>query len=236
MRPMNTNASLETAGRARSRNESAPRARGAGPRRWLILAVVVLLVAVSAGRCGGGDGRGGDARAPRMSLQAGDLAAVHPTGERREADFRPIAPPVDINNVERAARTASMGQIEMPSSRSLKTWYDERSGEQISQAVLVFDDPEAAADIEPLAGPLLSNAFQLIGEPWSLDGVSDGMLWTASGYAAVSFRMGGVLTFVGTGHADDPDHLRSLGEAARDRIVEWERTATESALGAAEPN
>jgi hypothetical protein len=205
------------------------KARRGGLRRWLILGLSVIVVSLAVGRCSAGDGSGGDARAPRMSLQPSDLAAAHPSGERREADFRAVAPPVDIHNVEGAARAASMGQIELPASRSLNSWRDELSGEQISDAVLVFDDPQAAAGIDAMAAPLLSKAFQLISEPLALEGVEDGRLWSASAYAAVSFRIGGVLTFVGSDRADDPDHLLRLAEAARDRIIEANRLATESA-------
>ena len=125
-------------------------------------------------------------------------------------------PPVDLANVERLAR-ASLGQIPVPADRDIATWQRSDTGEQVTQVVLLFDDPSAAARLDALAVRMLPGAFGLQPQPVDLPGASDARAWAAPGYHALSFRRDGAAVFVGSS-SDDPVAARRLAAAVLRRL------------------
>lgn len=158
-------------------------------------------------------GSGGPTRGLRTApymLTAADL------GEVGGANYVRTNPPVDLANAERVAR-ASLGQIPLPADRDIASWQRRDTGEQVTQVVLLYDDPAAAARLDALALRLLPGAFGLNPQSVDLPGAVDARSWTSPGYRALSFRRDGVAVFVGSS-ADDPVATRRLAEAVLRRL------------------
>lgn len=158
----------------------------------------------------GGDGPPRGLRTAPYMLTAEDLAAAG------DGQYLRSNPPVDLVNVERAAR-ASLGQIPLPADRDIASWQRPDTGEQVTQVVLLFDDPAAAARLDELALRLLPGAFGLHPQPADLAGALDARSWTGPGYRALTFRQGGVAVFIGSS-ADDPVATRRFAEAVLRRM------------------
>jgi hypothetical protein len=181
--------------------DGAARPAPARPRwPWFLIgglaAGAVLLILLS-----GGGGPAPGTRALPFLLAPADLGD----------DYSPTSPPVDLGNVERLAR-ASLGAVPLPADKAIASWRRPDTGEQVTQAVLVYDDPAAASRLDALAVSALPGAFGLAPAPLSLPGAEDARTWTSPGYHAITFRRGGVAYFVGTS-ASDPVEARRLAEA-----------------------
>jgi len=196
-------------GEGLTRHDAAARRRG----RWPLALALIGLALAAAAVWVGGKAAPGDARAAALALTGADLA---PAGET--AAVRHISPPVDVAAVERGARAASLGRLPLPDSRHVAAFERADTGEQITQAVLVYDDEEQAATMERLAAPLLGSAFGLTEEPFDLPGAQDARSWWGPSHRVAAFRVGGVVTVVAT-TAADPARLRRLAEAARDKAL-----------------
>ncbi len=134
------------------------------------------------------------------------------------AHYLRISPPVDLAAAERLAR-ASFGQIPLPAARDIATWRRADSGHEITEVVLLYDDPAQAARLDAVAVSMLPNALGLQPEPADLPGAQDARLWRADSYQAATFRLGGVAVLIGTTDTSDPDGARRVAEAALARAV-----------------
>jgi hypothetical protein len=133
-------------------------------------------------------------------------------------DLVRVSPPIDLAMAERMANAASLGRIPMPDSRDLASYRRVSSGEEISHAVLVYDDESEAAQLDSLAAPLLASALGLEGRALDLAGTQDARLWSGHGYQVVTFRNGGIVQLVAT-TSSEPAAAVALAEEARDRAL-----------------
>jgi hypothetical protein len=200
-----------------SSGERPPR-RDSHLGRWLmfVAAGLVVLVVLSLVMSGGDGPSSSDTRAAGLALSPADLAGV--VGGSA-GDFLQTAPPVDVNTLERAARTATLGKIPFPDSRHLASYRRTTTRTDVTEAVLVYDDPANAAALDAAAAPLLGSTFGLMSEPITLDGAEDARRWSSSAYQAVTFRVDGSIGFVGTTDTSDPDQVIRLAERLRDKLL-----------------
>lgn len=187
-------------------------------RLWLFGAIVVLASLVAVSQLGDNDDAGGGpaggGRTGAYLLEPADLAGASGTQSGPD-DFVRTSPPVDLDLVERSARSLSMGQATMPESRAITTYRERATGFETTQVVLVYADPTKARSVQDMAETLLPRTFGLQPETLAMDGVDDARVWSAGGYSAVSFRRGGVVVFVGTTDTRDPEVIQRLGNAAK---------------------
>jgi len=197
-----------------------PAPRSTSPRRstgwgWLGLAAATLLALAGIWLTGGGTDDPRAARARPYALTTADIALA---AAREPGDYRVTSPPIDLGVAERMAQAALAGKARLPDARYIATYRDAGTGEEITVAALLYDDPAQAAALEAAAARLLASAFRLESEPLPLAGVDSPRLWVAGNYRALSFRVGAVLVFVGTTRIDDINYLWRLAEAARVRV------------------
>lgn len=192
----------------------AARRRRAG--LWLLVLGGLALGILALGVLGGGSGSA-DPRAAALLLSEAELDAVLGGGSE---GFMRTSPPVDLDAAERLARTASLGRLPLPQSRAV-TSHRSRDGhnEEVTQVVLVYDDPAQAEALVTSAAPLLESTLGLEPSPLALEGASDARAWSAPGYRAASFRQGGLVVLVGSTRADAPSRALRWAEAIRDRAA-----------------
>lgn len=188
-----------------------------------MLLALMALVALGINRCLAPPAGTADSRALSLTLTYDDLRAVDPG-----ADFQSSLPPIDLGQAERMAQGASLGRLALPNSRAVQTWREARTGEEITSAVLLYDDPAGAIALEEMAAPLLGSAFGLQVEPLELAGAPDGQRLVSAQYQAISLRREGLLILVGTTRADDPDRILRLAERALARADAWLARRTDS--------
>lgn len=196
-----------------------PPAQAARRRRaglWLLVLAGLALGILALGVLGGGSGSA-DPRAAALLLSEAELGAVLGGGSE---GFMRTSPPVDLDAAERLARTASLGRLPLPQSRAV-TSHRSRDGhnEEVTQVVLVYDDPAQAEALVASAAPLLESTLGLAASPLALEGASDARAWSAPGYRAASFRQGGLVVLVGSTRADAPSRALRWAEAIRDRAA-----------------
>jgi len=191
-----------------------PPVRRGGTGRWLVIFVLLVAIAAAVASIGQGE-REDDPELAALLLTPADLAGL---GDAPAKAFRRTSPPVDVDQVERAVRVASLGQAVMPRGRAVATYRRTDTGHETTNAVLVYDRPEDAVALAELADRLLPGGLGLTPQPLALDGVEDARLWTADGYRAVTFRDGDVLVLVGSTDTADPKLVLRLAEAARARV------------------
>lgn len=193
-----------------------PSAVAAGSRRWgrwlIVGAFLALAVAWLAVRSTGGGTTPRDERAAGLALEAEELAPDDP------AAIRPANPPVDVAALERGLNAATLGRAPLPESRQVRTYVRSDTGEEVTQAVLLYDDPSRAASLDRLAAPLLGSAFGLESTPLDLPGTEDARRWTGQGYQVATFRLGGAVMVVAT-TAAEPGRLEELAGRARDKAL-----------------
>jgi len=160
----------------------------------------------------GGGGPASNDRATSYLLTAAELP------DAGTARYLRGSPPVDLGAAERLAR-ASFGQIPVPEARDIATWRRSDTGHEVSEVVLVYDDPAQAARLDALAVSMLPGAIGLQPTPIELAGAQDARLWRADNYQAVTFRRDGVAVFIGTTETADTDAARRLAEAALTRVL-----------------
>lgn len=196
--------------------EPQPSAAAAGSRRWgrwlVVGALLALALAWLAVRPTGQGTGPRDERAARLALEAEDVAPLDP------AAIRPANPPVDVAALERGFRAATLGRAPLPESRQLQTYVRSDTGEEVTHAVLLYDDPSQAASLDRLAAPLLGSAFGLESAPLDLAGAEDSRRWTGQGYQVATFRVGGAVMVVAT-TAAEPARLEELAVRARDKAL-----------------
>lgn len=194
----------------------AARRRRAG--LWLLVLGGLALGILALGVLGGGSGSS-DPRAAALLLSEAELDAVLGSFSD-DAGFLRTSPPVDLDAAERLARTASLGRLPLPQSRAV-TSHRSRDGhnEEVTQVVLVYDDPAQAEALVTSAAPLLESTLGLEPSPLALEGASDAWAWSAPGYRAASFRQGGLVVLVGSTRADAPSRALRWAEAIRDRAA-----------------
>jgi hypothetical protein len=196
--------------------DGGPRA-SRGSWRWLAtiafgLLVVALLAMLVADT---GHDTASDALAGRLAL--GQTGLAHALGGAPD-DYLRSSPPVDLETIEHAAAAASAGRIPMPTGRHMATYRDRATDATVTEAVLVYKDPAAAAGLDAVAAPLLGSTFGLMSEPIDLPGAADARLWRRSDYLAVTFRVGGLVGLVGTTAAGDDRAVLALAGALRDTL------------------
>ncbi len=173
--------------------------RGRGSLRWLVLLAVLVAGALALGQLfgGGGGGRPGVSgdRVASYLLDPRDLAAAEGAPE---TIFQRTNPPLDPAQVERTASSLTLGRVPLPDDRGVSTFRRADTGEEITQVVLLYDDPAAAEDLDELGAALVAGAFGLESQAIALPGAEGARSWTAEDYRAVSFRRGGAVVFVGT--------------------------------------
>jgi len=165
---------------------------------------------------------GGEAGDPRRAGAAPFMLTADALAAASSVDrgvFRHTNPPIDMRLAERTAQGALLGRVGLPDARDLSSFHRADTGETITHAVLIYEDPAQAAALVAGAGPLLESTFRFASQAIALDGTEDARLWTADHYRAISFRQGGVVTLVGTNRADAADDVQRLAEAARDRAA-----------------
>jgi hypothetical protein len=188
-----------------------------------MLLALMALVALGVNRCLAPPAGPADSRALSLTLTHEDLSAVDPS-----ADFRSSLPPIDLGQAERMAQGATLGRLALPDSRAVQTWREAKTGEEITSAVLLYDDPAGAATLAEMAAPLLGSAFGLQVEPLEMAGVDDAQRLVSAQYQAISLRREGLLVLVGTSRADDPERILRLAERALARVDAWLASRTES--------
>jgi hypothetical protein len=224
---MNERGSVMHHSKADGQTAGHPRPQVWRPRaRWLVVLALILLVAGAWAVWSGAGGAGGpaDTRASQLIMNERDVAMGGPA-----SNVRSTYPPVDVDAVERGAKAASLGAIPLPASQQVESFVVADPREQVTQAVLVYDDLNAAASLDRLAAPLLGSAFGLMSERFDLQGASDARLWTGQGYQVATFRLQGVIMLVATTSAD-PARIRLLAEVARDK-AQTALAATAQAAG-----
>jgi hypothetical protein len=154
-----------------------------------------------------------DDRAAAMTLDERDLASGGASSALRRTN-----PPVDVASVERAARAATLNRVTLPDSRQVATFERVDTSEQITHAVLVYDDAATAAELDRLASPLLSSALGLTEGALELEDTQDARRWAGGGYQVATFRIGGVVMVVAT-TSIDPAELERLAALARDKAL-----------------
>lgn len=160
-----------------------------------------------------------DTRAEPYVLTPAELAAAAGGAPAVADAFRRTNPPIDIGMAERAAQGAAFGRFSLPDARAVATYRHSQSGDEVTSVALIYDDSAQAAGLDAKVAPLLSSALGLASESITLEGTQDARRWTAAGYQALSFRQGGVVSFVGTDKPEDPAYVLRLAEAARDRVA-----------------
>ncbi len=191
-------------------------------RRWLIVVAIALGMMGLAWLLNGQSEDPKVERAAPFVLTVDDLATA--AGSAPDA-FGRTNPPVDVGLAERAAQGASLGRFSLPDARQVATYRRHQTGEEVTSVALLYDDPEQATGLGAAIAPLLSSTFQLDSAEIAIDGVDDARSWTSSRYHAISFRQGGVVSFVGTTRTDDPEGLLRLAETARDRVAAAQASA-----------
>ena len=200
-------------------DEGSGSSRGGWSRWFAVAAVVALGIAAVVLLFGGGDAGEADNRAATLALTEPELAAVSGAD-----DLRRVNPPLDLGMVERTAKAATLGQVPLPESRHMNSYKNVDTGEEINEAVLVYDDIEAAASLDGIAAPLLGSALGLQSEPLEIPETQDARRWTGAGVQAATFRVGGVVLVVSTTSAD-PAELMDLAVLARDKASRAEAPA-----------
>jgi hypothetical protein len=197
-----------------------------------VLAVLALGTMGLAWLLNGQSGNPRDARVEPYVLTAAELAAAAGGAPVGPDAFQRTNPPIDIGMAERAAQGAAFGRFSLPDARAVATYRHASSGDEITSVALIYDDPAEAVGLDAKLAPLLSSALGLASETITLEGTADARRWTAPRYQAISFRQGGVVSFVGTDKPEDPAHLLRLAEAARERVAARLAAATaEGPLG-----
>lgn len=185
-------------------------------RRYLVLVVLVAggLLAVSLARGCDGDGATGQ-RVSGYVLSGPELGRV--LGVSATA-LRRTNPPVDIGQVERSARSLTMGQVPLPDDRSMATVRRSDTGHEITQLVMLYDDAAALEGLDELAASLVGGAFHLESEPVALADAVDARRWWAASFRALSFRKGKLAVFLGTSDEAGEDDLRAIAATIIARI------------------
>lgn len=170
---------------------------GRGWLRWLILLIVLAVAALALGQLfsptGERPGVTGARVAPYLlGPQALAGVAAAPAGA-----YRQTSPPVDLPQAERLAAQVGLGQVPLPDDREIVTYRRTDTGDEVTQLVLLYDDPSAAERLDGLAATKLAGLVGLQSEETALAGAQDARAWRAESYRAVSFRRGGVAVFVG---------------------------------------
>lgn len=200
--------SLRPTDQAASEDEGRP-AAGPGRRRarwpWLLAGAGALGLLLAQVLSGGSPAV--ENRAAAYLLAAAELPDAATARHLRSS------PPVDLDAAERLAR-ASFGQIPVPAAREMITWRRASSGHEITQVVLLYEDPSQAARLDELAVAMLPGTLGLQPQPLDLPGAQDARLWRAENYQAATFRLGGVAVLVGTTDLGDPAGARRLAAAA----------------------
>ncbi len=197
-------------------------------RRWVLVAAMVLVagaLAMVVTSPGPFERGGTEAIAPAL-LTREDLAAVL-GGEA--ASYRRVPPPIDLAEAERQAGRLPFGAVPLPDQRLLITWRGPQGRVEVTQGVLYYRDPAAAARLQGMAATLLRHAFDLAATPLDLAGADGSQAWSAPGYEAVGFRRGGRLVFVGVAAAA-PDRVPvALAARAMARLEALEAAETAAA-------
>jgi hypothetical protein len=189
-----------------------------GYRRWIAVLLVLVVGSLALGHLlGGGERRAGvtGERVRPYMLEPSDLASV--SGAPVEA-YRRTNPPLDLEQAERTASGVTVGRVPLPDDRHIVTYRRVGTGEEITQIVLLYDDPSRAEVLDSLAGSMVPGWIGLASEPFAMPGAQDSRLWTAEGYRAVSFRHGGVAVFLGSSGVGDHDGVLALAEIVIDRL------------------
>jgi hypothetical protein len=121
--------------------------------------------------------------------------------------------PIDVGAVERGAQNFPFVDVPMPADRLVQSWSRRDTGQVITQAVLVYDDPAEAARLNELADRLLPAAFGLTSRPATVAGAETARSWSGPGYQGVSFVKENVVVFVGA-DGSDVTAVHRLAEAA----------------------
>jgi len=189
---------------------------------WFALFGIMLVTFVAVGLLLADGGQTDDGRAAALALTVDELATA---AGATSADYRRTSPPVDMGTAERAARTATLGKVPPPQSRFLAAYRHVRSGTEVTQAVIVYDQEAMAAELARAAAPLLGGTFGLMSQPVALDGADEALTWSSSRYAAITFRKGGVIALLGT-----------TDTAATDDLERWAELLVEKASETATPS
>lgn len=192
----------------------------ARPRRWpyLVGAGLVALAVVTALVPAAPPG-GYGARVAGYALTADDLARV----DGGAVAWRSGPGPVDFGRVFAAAR--ALPGVAAPDDRQAIAFSAPDGRADVFQVTVLYDDEAAAAALMASdAVGALSRAFGLTSAPTVLDGTTDVRRWTAADVAALSFRQGGVVVFIGTRGAGAPT-VDALAARVRDRVAAAPPTA-----------
>lgn|GEM_PF-3121558 len=199
--------------------ETPKKAQRSTLRRWLLLAgvLVLALIAASVVLSRGGGTRQTDRRAATVALPPAEIAQA--VGGDPDRLVR-VNPPIDIDAIESAARNMPFLDVPMPDSRYIESFRRTDTGQEITQAFLLYDNEEDAARVDALANQYLASALGLSTEPIDLPGTEEARVWRGKGYEAVSFRLDGVFALVATTETGDPDSVMRLAERARQQAAE----------------
>ncbi len=207
--------------------------------KWLGLAALLLGGALLGAVLSGGRGRRvtGERLAGYLP-GAVELASL--TGAPVER-VRIVAPPINPEYAETAARALSKGRLPLPDDRAVVTYRRTDRESETTVALLLYDRSADADLVAQLAGPLIQQALGL--EPgeqyWSPaphGNAEDRFLsqhWRGPGYRALTFRVGDVIGLVGTTDPQSDPWLDELGGLIAAKLLARppEKTSTVSATG-----
>ncbi len=186
--------------------------------RWLVLAAVLVVTFVAASwiMSGSDEGSSSGERAERYLARPEELASVLSVPD---AVLGMTNPPVDVDQLERSARSLTLNRVPLPDEHAVSTYRRADTDAEITQAVLVYEDREAAGSLDRLASSLLAGAFHLQTKPIAIEGAADARLWWSEEYLAISFRRDGVVVFIGDTDAGAEEDVRALAELALREIA-----------------
>lgn len=186
--------------------------------RWVVVAIV-LVASFAALRWmtdRGGEGSPTGARVSRYLAGPPELASSLGVPQ---AVFAKTNPPVDLDQLERSARSLTLDRVPLPDDHAIATYRRADTDAEITQVALIYDDQAAVERLDGLASSLLAGAFHLQTRPIRIEGAQDARLWWSEEYLALSFRRGGVAVFVGNTDVGAEEELRALAQTTLERIA-----------------
>ncbi len=113
--------------------------------------------------------------------------------------LRAVAPPINPEYAETAARALSRNRLPLPDDRAVMTFRREDREGETTVALLLYDRPADADVVEQTAGSLLEQALGLEAVPESPSAARVGAQhWRGPGYRALTFRVGNVIGLAGS--------------------------------------
>jgi hypothetical protein len=180
-------------------------------RRWLVTLAILTVGAIALAQFVARDGGRRHVTGKRVAPYLPSAAEVAAAAGVPASLMRQIPPPVNPEEVEIAARSLTLGQAPLPDDRIVVTYQRGDTNGETTIALLLYDDPAAAAEVAQSATTLLPRGLGLEPVAGQIADAEEAQRWSGEGYDAWSFRRGGVVGFLAS---SEPESGAWLGQLA----------------------